>query len=179
VNATGGFSVTGGYVYRGTQSPGLTGYYICADFVSGRFWTIRRQGNSYISEPDTLLRRPGISAFGEDAAGEIYYADINAGRIFRLSGTAPLGLPTISAAATLKLWPNPAARECRVELPQAVDAEVEVLNPLTGQVVRRTRANAATAAATLDLQGLAAGLYHVRALLPGGPRTQRLVVVAP
>jgi glucose/arabinose dehydrogenase len=37
-NTNGGFSITGGIVYRGTQYPALYGYYMCADYVSGNVW---------------------------------------------------------------------------------------------------------------------------------------------
>ncbi len=173
---TGGFSVTGGFVYRGTQSPALTGKYVCADYVSGNFWTISRQGRTYTSTLAPGLNRGGISCFGEDSAGEIYCAELTAGRISHLTATGPTGLPTTAPVMALRLWPNPAATACRVDLPEAVAAEVEVVSLLTGQVLRRTRADAATAAAILDIRGLAAGLYGVRAHLPGRTLTQRLVV---
>ena len=35
-----GSSVTGGFVYQGTNYPGLNGLYIFADYVSGNIWTI-------------------------------------------------------------------------------------------------------------------------------------------
>lgn len=37
-----GRSVTGGFVYRGTAIPSLTGKYVCADYVSGNIWSIER-----------------------------------------------------------------------------------------------------------------------------------------
>ncbi len=177
-NLTGGFSITGGYVYRGQQFPSLQGYYVCVDFVSGNLWTIRRQRNVYQVQRDTVLSSSGISAFGQDAAGELYVAEFNTGRISRLVVAGTTGLAATAKIAPLQLWPNPATGTCRVELPEAVSAAVEIVSPVTGQIVRRTRATAATAAATLDVGGLPPGLYHVRAWLPDGPRTQRLVVAA-
>lgn len=35
-----GCSITGGYVYRGTEVAGLQGYYLYADFCSGRIWAV-------------------------------------------------------------------------------------------------------------------------------------------
>src|SRR5204862_673169 len=35
-----GFSITGGFVYQGTNYPGLDGQYIFGDFVSGNVWSI-------------------------------------------------------------------------------------------------------------------------------------------
>lgn len=70
--ATGGFSVTGGYVYRGAEYPTLAGIYVCADYVSGNVWRIKPDGaggwNSYIQ---TGL--PGnIAGFGEAENADLY-----------------------------------------------------------------------------------------------------------
>jgi glucose/arabinose dehydrogenase len=37
-DSAGGFSITGGYVYRGASLPSLAGYYVYGDFVSGHIW---------------------------------------------------------------------------------------------------------------------------------------------
>jgi len=38
---TQGFSITGGYVYRGAQVPALTGYYLTGDWKTGNTWAIK------------------------------------------------------------------------------------------------------------------------------------------
>ena len=73
-----GESVTGGYVYRGTQVPELVGRYVYGDFVTGRIWAAGRVANVLLM--DTTLR---ISTFGEDENGELYVADYTTGTIFR------------------------------------------------------------------------------------------------
>ena len=175
-NANGGFSITGGYVYRGTQWPALTGRYVCADYVSGNFWTITKQGNAYVGVRDSVFTRTGISAFGLDSAGEMYVAELSRNRISRVSATGPTGLVPSAAAGRMRVTPNPASGVCRVELPEAVAAPVELVSLVTGQVVRRVGAVPATAEATLDVRGLAAGVYGVRAHLPGRTLTHRVVV---
>ena len=175
-NTNGGYSITGGYVYHGTQSPALEGHYVFADYVSGRLWTTKRQGNTYTTVRDSVLTRPGISSFGLDSAGELYTCELNAGIISRLTATGPVGLSAVSAVPKLLLSPNPATATCRIELPEAVGADIELISLVTGQTLRRTRSSATTAAATLDVRGLAAGIYGVRAYLPGRTLTQRLLV---
>ena len=59
-------SVTGGYVYRGTQNTLPAGSYIYADYCTGEIFL-----NSNNTTP--LLDTPrSISSFGEDEAGELY-----------------------------------------------------------------------------------------------------------
>jgi glucose/arabinose dehydrogenase len=96
----GGFSVTGGYRYRGTQSPALQGYYFYGDFSSQRVWVARPENGVWRSE--LLFVSPSsISSFGEDEAGELYLVGYGTGRIYALKGegTASRSL-SLSADAT-------------------------------------------------------------------------------
>ena len=82
-HANGNCSVTGGFVYRGSQYPDLQGTYLYADFCSGRLWGLRRSGTIWENRLllDTELQ---ISSFGEDEAGNLYLADLGAGDIYRI-----------------------------------------------------------------------------------------------
>ncbi len=75
-----GCSVTGGYIYRGTKYPGLSGMYLYGDFCSGKIWGMRIDG----LPAELLDTRLNISSFGEDAAGELYVLDLN-GSIFQVT----------------------------------------------------------------------------------------------
>lgn len=68
-----GASVTGGYVYRGSEIPGLVGHYLFGDFASGRVWGIPADGSAPAIEflDSDLL----ISSFAQDATGEIFIVD--------------------------------------------------------------------------------------------------------
>ncbi|MGE0433379.1 MAG: sorbosone dehydrogenase family protein, partial [Planctomycetota bacterium] len=39
-----GYSITGGYIYRGTKLPGLQGAYVYCDYTSGNIWALRYDG---------------------------------------------------------------------------------------------------------------------------------------
>ncbi len=175
-NATGGFSVTGGFVYHGTASPALANRYVFADYVSGNLWTTSRQGNTYTTVQEPQLNRGGIVAFSQDSAGEMYTLQFNT--ISRLSATGPSGLFSASSLPRLRLSPNPATGRCLIELPFAEAADVQLVSLITGQVIRTTPADFRTATATLDVSGLASGLYGVRTQLNGRTYTQRLMVQA-
>lgn len=82
-----GVSVSGGYVYRGSRFPFLTGIYLFGDFGSGQIWGMRRNG----AEWETVkLVNPGLPVvgFGEDEEGEQYLVAHN-GRILRLAADPP------------------------------------------------------------------------------------------
>jgi glucose/arabinose dehydrogenase len=64
-------AVTGGYVYRGTQSPFLAGKYIYADYGSGFIWAATKSGQSW-SVQQLIDSSYLIASFGEGEDGEIY-----------------------------------------------------------------------------------------------------------
>jgi glucose/arabinose dehydrogenase len=78
-----GASITGGYVYRGSRLAELSGAYIYADFISGRLWSLRYDGNN--APHNQLLLKSGlnISAFGIDLNNELYICAFD-GKIYRL-----------------------------------------------------------------------------------------------
>lgn len=80
-----GYSVTGGYVYRGERYPDLRGTYLYADFGSGFVAGARVTDDGEVEER-VLLRDSGTtpSSFGEDEAGEVYLVDYN-GRVLRVA----------------------------------------------------------------------------------------------
>ena len=94
----GGFSVTGGYVYRGPIEE-LQGTYFFGDYT-GKVWSMRfnddapalHDGTNYDDFVIwTSLLNPtagtigSISSFGEDAAGNLYIVDINGGEVFTIA----------------------------------------------------------------------------------------------
>lgn len=71
-----GLSITGGCVYRGRALPELTGWYVCADYVTQNLWAIRRlppdPDGRPVVERVRLAERAGIlSSFGQDPQGEL------------------------------------------------------------------------------------------------------------
>ena len=97
-----GCSIIGGYVYRGSLFPALTGKFFYTDFCSG---TIKM-----IDQDLTLLNTPVIpqmytyTTFGEDAAGELY---LTGGSILYKIVDLNLGATDFSANG-YALFPNPA-----------------------------------------------------------------------
>ncbi len=74
-------SVTGGYVYRGSQYAFMDGYYIYGDFCSGNIYALDRDGNN-----TQVAKTFGgeIGSFGEDKNGELYLAAFSSGEILKI-----------------------------------------------------------------------------------------------
>ncbi|MDR2877989.1 MAG: PQQ-dependent sugar dehydrogenase [Chromatiales bacterium] len=79
-----GVAVIGGYVYRGAAMPTLCGTYIYGDYGSGRVWGLRYADDHVGTQRELLHTDHSISAFGEDAIGELYLLDYGAGKILRI-----------------------------------------------------------------------------------------------
>ncbi|MEQ1859664.1 MAG: PQQ-dependent sugar dehydrogenase [Chthoniobacteraceae bacterium] len=77
-----GHSVTGGFVYRGTNLPDLTGAYIFGDYVDGHIWALRRTPAVTVVR---LTGNGGQVAFRPDPSnGDVLMMDYAEGRIYRL-----------------------------------------------------------------------------------------------
>lgn len=100
-NSSGGYSVTGGFVYRGNEFPALWGRYFYADYVVGRIWSLTKTDSGW-STPALEIANTGfnISAFGEDEQGELYLADYSSGTIRRLTDANATG-PNLSTPTKL------------------------------------------------------------------------------
>jgi glucose/arabinose dehydrogenase len=67
-----GAAVTGGFVYRGAEYPWLQGVYLYGDYGSGRVWALARDPQGAWLGVEKLAGIHGLSAFGEDLAGNLY-----------------------------------------------------------------------------------------------------------
>ena len=85
-----GFSITGGYVYRGSKIPSLDGTYFYAEFGTNRIWSFKYDGTTLTdftertSELDPAVGSiSNIASFGEDDNGEMYIVELG-GEIWRI-----------------------------------------------------------------------------------------------
>ncbi len=94
-----GFSVTGGYVYRGAAIPDLRGVYFFADYETDRIWSFRfvlGQVTEFTERTAELANEffiNDIASFGEDDAGEMYIVDrggTTTGQIFKIIASEPI-----------------------------------------------------------------------------------------
>lgn len=79
-----GNSVTGGYVYRGSAIPELGGYYVFADFGSGRIWAIPSSSQQGVAPLEVIDTSLSISSFAQGLNGELYVLDYGGGGIYQI-----------------------------------------------------------------------------------------------
>jgi glucose/arabinose dehydrogenase len=78
-----GCSVTGGYVYRGSNAS-LRGRYIYGDYCSGIIWSFKIAEGKATGLRRERFKVESVSSFGQDVAGELY-AVSHGGTIYRLT----------------------------------------------------------------------------------------------
>ena len=88
-DGAGGCSITGGYVYRGTEIPALVDKFLFGDYCSGRIWTIDVSGAGGWAGSLLLDSSKSPYSFGVDRAGEIYVCSGNDARVYRLAVSHP------------------------------------------------------------------------------------------
>lgn len=88
-----GCSVTGGYVYRGQDVPGLYGKYIYGDYCSGKIWSLEMDACG-IWHNEQVFDGPAQNycSFGEDKDGELYLAALGSGIIYRIHSSCSISV---------------------------------------------------------------------------------------
>lgn len=80
-----GSSITGGYVCRDKNLPGLNGKYVYGDYVSGNIWALsytdKKAGENILIGK---VSGASLSSFGEDSNSNLYILNYNDGKIYKL-----------------------------------------------------------------------------------------------
>ena len=103
-------SITGGYFSQTPRLPELRGAYVYGDYVTGKIWALRHDGDK-ITWREELVDTPlQIVSFGLDPQGEVYIVDHPGGTIYRLAPNPRAGRESRFSAE--------AERDGPVRLPQ-------------------------------------------------------------
>ena len=100
-----GSSITGGFVYRGTNPSfnWFRGHYVAIDYSSERVFIVKQNGSSFSSHHHAgILTNGGVTTFGEDDNGELYAGNQN-GDIYKLSftgGSLPINWDNVKVDRT-------------------------------------------------------------------------------
>lgn len=99
-HSEGNLSVTGGYIYRGSRTPGLYGKYIYGDYGTGRIWMADEANPTPTNQLliDSVKPNRLLSTFGVDENDELYFTAFYPGRLWTIESTQPtLAAPTLIA----------------------------------------------------------------------------------
>ena len=77
-------SVIGGFVYRGNAVPAAKGRYFFGDNCVNKIHSTSA-GRRERLVPHRAFTVDGLSAFGEDARGELYLTSVQSGNVYRLA----------------------------------------------------------------------------------------------
>lgn len=134
-----GESITGGYVYRGSELQEKIGHYFYGDFDFSHIWALEYKDGEILGNELIATTPGGISSFGEDESGELYVVDIS-GKIWLIkeqSATDTERPNTIAAHTQLNtVYPNPFSSVTRItfDVPVPSSLRIQVYDVL-GRVV--------------------------------------------
>ena len=167
-------SITGGYRYRGSQYPGLSGIYFFADYCSNEIGTLQQNGNVWQMNFTASFSGNNWSSFGEDGNGELYIAGISSGTIYKIAD-ANLSTGDLKQRGLL-LYPNPAKENITIDIPQVLAQSVLIaVYDLSGKLVLKNKYDLKKMI-EVPVKSLSSGLYIVQVMdEDGGIYHEKLV----
>ncbi len=164
-------SITGGYVYNGTQYPNFVGRYFFTDLYFDKIGVIDAEGALTFSQAFTNFGF--ITTFGEDVNGELYVVSADNGVVYKIVDTS---LSTDDFAANgLSLYPNPTSSTFTIQNKNGFDLKQVQLHDLSGKLLMQK--NVTEANTQLNVEMLQSGIYLVSVSdASGNSFTTKLVV---
>ena len=164
-SATNSCSVTGGYVYRGSDYSNYKGKYFFADYCSDKIWTLVNESGTWTATLMGQFSGNNFSTFGEDKNGRLYIAGLNSGTVFYLADTEAGG-NGYQQMNEYNLYPNPFNETIIVEIAMnhLSDSKINIMD-LAGKVVFES--DIVSQVSAFDLTFLPGGVYFYDLLLPG------------
>ncbi len=149
-----GQSITGGYVYRGTDFPAMEGLYFFADFISGLVGSINPSG---VYEDYGSLGG-NWATFGVDNSNELYIAGFN-GVISRVTAPIIFGIDD-QDNSTFMVYPNPAEDTVNLKLTNDTISSLTLLD-MKGSVLFTEEA-LSVSQKELNVANLSQGVYLLK-----------------
>lgn len=147
-------SITGGYVYRGTQYPSLQGKYFFADYCSGQIGIL---GNDNSITWTSAYSGNGFASFGQDSQKELYVAGVESGKIFKIT-TGTLSTRENEFSGMIKIYPNPASKEIFISGIKDKKVTAEIISAEGRKVLETDKI---TNEKDIDISGLTPGVYFL------------------
>ena len=176
-----GQSITGGFVYRGRESPDLVGKYIYGDFVTGTIWALTVEEDGTVNNETILeLGFTELSTFGENASGELFVAAYATGRILQITQRITTSLePVNPIIQQFELAPNPftSTFQLTYTTERKTTVQCSVVNQI-GQVVKAfNREVEGATTEILDLSNQPEGVYFIQLKIDNQLFTKKLIKI--
>ncbi|MDC8004987.1 PQQ-dependent sugar dehydrogenase [Aureisphaera galaxeae] len=169
-NATPHCSITGGYVYRGSDYPDMQGIYFFADVCSGMIGGIENIGATNDVVDYGTFGGSWVS-FGENMNNELFIANIS-GSISRVTGETVLGVNDLKAL-NISIAPNPVTNRLSVISNNNIPFEITIQD-MKGSILHTERHTGQTPL-NLDTSSFASGLYLAKITSEQGSAVQKIV----
>jgi len=166
----GNCSITGGYVYRGSEYTDIAGLYFFADYCSGMIGSVDLEDNVtiYGNFPGRWV------AFGQDVDKELYLIDINEGKIFRLKGSETAGINS-DKFFSFKIVPNPATEYVSVILNQGEIHQITVYDIHGRQIYDEY--STPSKSKKIEVSSWQAGIYFIKTTTTSGFSTIKKLII--
>jgi glucose/arabinose dehydrogenase len=154
-SATSNCSITGGYVYRGSNYPIMEGLYFFADYCSGLIGTVDALGN--LTDQGNF---PQLwVSFGVDVNKELYIIGLG-GSIFRVIETTIVGTSEFDNSLSIIMTPNPATENLNILIENDQIRSISIAD-IKGSLLLKED-NFLAPSINLDVSSLSQGFYIVK-----------------
>lgn len=160
-------SITGGYVYTGTEFPNLLNKYVFADFCTSEIGVLNAENVITWTGGFT----GNFTTFGEDVDGELYVGS-SSGSVYRLvDTTAGRNDFTNSPFA---LYPNPADNEVFLNSKDGITEGFASIYDVSGKLIAEHQIVGSES--RIDTSGLQTGIYVLTVQTQSGRYNTKLVI---
>jgi glucose/arabinose dehydrogenase len=171
-NHSQGCSITGGYVYTGTQYPNFLNKYFFADYCENRIGYADSTTGTITYTP-YFSGNNNFSSFGEDMTGELYIS--NGSTIYKIVDTSTASTTSFENAG-FELYPNPAKDNFTIISKNGITISKLEFYDVSGKLIA-TKDEYFSETISVDISNLSSGIYIVNLIATNGINyNSRLVV---
>lgn len=149
-------SITGGYVYRGSDYPGIEGLYFFADLCTNEIGSVDQDGNLTFHG---TLGATTITSFGVDVNKKLYVIAFGGGSIFELIDNSLVSTQEFVFANSISLFPNPTKDILTIQSTTEKINSIEILG-ITGNLIESLSFQENKI--QIDVSELQSGMYLVK-----------------
>lgn len=149
-------SITGGYVYRGSDFSEIEGLYFFADLCTNEIGTVDQDGNLTFYG---TLGATTITSFGVDVNQKLYVVAFGGGSIYELVDNSLVANEEFDFSNSLTIYPNPTKDILTIQSDSEEIGSVEILG-LSGNLIESNTFQEKTI--QLDVTGIHSGIYLVK-----------------